>query len=442
MVRLARASDPVQEPPDRFGWTPCELWMPRGFWDRLLFVLTVAAAVPVSAAADEVEDVVKLSRAGVAEETILAFVEAAKGGFRLSADRVLELKRENVPERVIAAMLRRRAVPGDADARTPPAGADVRKDAESHGAGAGAGGDTVGGADRSAGAAGSSPGKAARGDGTAGEVAVRIENAGGADLYVAADAGARAVTVSDAAKEGWTLAKRGSAAFMRLNSGKWEIRWEGAGNGIPFEVRGPGVLIIVNRAASGETEAFYASVFEGKEKKAGGRLAFVRCGRLLEGGKGAAGPAETDGTGRAAGGREEDGGGYRSGAGTEQREGSGSGEPKGEKRKAGDRRDGDREGGGGKDTGGKEGGETPPPERIGGSRPVELEVRVVPRASYFFVASPCVRSYTWYPCAVFPCTCVRIGPRPCVGRFYCEPSLYLSYSRARRHGRVWFGLRL
>ncbi len=378
--------------------------------------LAVLSAAPAFAAADEVEDVVKLAKAGVAEETILSFIEASKGGFQLSADRVLELKRENVPERVIAAMLRRRS--GTAAKSPPPAGRAAGPDAAPT---------AVGAEDIS--------GKATRAEEPAGEVAVRIENAGGADLYVAADAESRIAYISTGAGEGKLPAGRGASAFLRLKRGRCEVRWEGADSGIAFEARGASIMIIVSRAAAGEVEAFYASVYDGDEKKAGGRLALVRGGRLAEDGKSDAGPAAPGGTGRAAGGGGI--GGYRSEPSGDRRDGSAGGDSKDANRDAGERKGEDK-----KDRRGEQGGETPPPERIGWGMPAELEVRLVPRSPYCFAAVPCIRPYAWYPCPVLPSAYVWIGPYLRIGSFCHAPSLNASYFRASRRGWLRLDLRL
>ena len=192
------------------------------------------------AAGDEVEDVIKLSKEGVAEDTILAFVETCKGGFDLNADRILELKRQKVSERVIAAMLRKR-------------GADTLSSQ---------GKPTVD--------------KQARPETAENAVQVGVENTDSKALYVEADEASRVLSVCSSASDGATAVKAGSTANFRIRPGKWEIRWKGEAGGVPLEIGGGGTLIILSRVSTEELEAVYASVFEGSEKKGGGRLVTLR----------------------------------------------------------------------------------------------------------------------------------------------------------------------
>ena len=82
----------------------------------LALVFVAAAAVPAraqaprqSAAAATLTNasVVKLVRAGFREKTVIAIINARPVSFDLSPDRLIELKKAGVPERVILAMLAR-----------------------------------------------------------------------------------------------------------------------------------------------------------------------------------------------------------------------------------------------------------------------------------------------------------------------------------------------
>jgi hypothetical protein len=79
----------------------------------LSFVLVfVAAAVPARAQSGAEEpltnaSVLKLVRAGFREKTVIAIIGARPVSFDLSPDRLVELKKSGVPERVILAMIAR-----------------------------------------------------------------------------------------------------------------------------------------------------------------------------------------------------------------------------------------------------------------------------------------------------------------------------------------------
>lgn len=63
------------------------------------------AAAPLAASADtSKEDILKLAKAGISDEVILAFVRA-NGAPRLSSDDVIELKEAGVSDKVLSAML-------------------------------------------------------------------------------------------------------------------------------------------------------------------------------------------------------------------------------------------------------------------------------------------------------------------------------------------------
>jgi hypothetical protein len=77
-----------------------------------LVLVFVAAAIPARAqgGADEPltnASVLKLVRAGFREKTVIAIIGARPASFDLSPDRLVELKKAGVPERVILAMIAR-----------------------------------------------------------------------------------------------------------------------------------------------------------------------------------------------------------------------------------------------------------------------------------------------------------------------------------------------
>src|ERR671921_194625 len=81
---------------------------------RLICLLLVFAAAAATARAQAQApttltnaSVVKLVRAGFREKTVIAIINARPVSFDLSPDRLIELKKGGVPERVILAMLAR-----------------------------------------------------------------------------------------------------------------------------------------------------------------------------------------------------------------------------------------------------------------------------------------------------------------------------------------------
>ena len=74
-----------------------------------LGVALLAVGCTRAPAAETADDVALLAQKGLGEEVLLAFVDRAEGTFTLSADQIIKLKQATVPEKVIAAMLRKKA---------------------------------------------------------------------------------------------------------------------------------------------------------------------------------------------------------------------------------------------------------------------------------------------------------------------------------------------
>lgn len=86
--------------------------------------IAILAALPLSAAADtSKEDILKLAKAGISDDVILAFVRA-NGAPRLSSDDVIDLKAAGVSDKVLGALLSPRSEPRREDA--PP----IRRESE------------------------------------------------------------------------------------------------------------------------------------------------------------------------------------------------------------------------------------------------------------------------------------------------------------------------
>lgn len=73
-----------------------------------------SSAPPVSKA-----EVVKLAKAGISDEVIIARIKAGGVGSHLSADDLLDLKGSGLSDRVIEAMLSASVVPTDQERQTP-----------------------------------------------------------------------------------------------------------------------------------------------------------------------------------------------------------------------------------------------------------------------------------------------------------------------------------
>jgi len=90
----------------------------RRFLGSFLGVALLAVGCTRAPAAETADDVALLAQKGLGEEVLLAFVERAEGTFTLSADQIIKLKQAGVPEKVIAAMLRKK-VPAPAVQAAP-----------------------------------------------------------------------------------------------------------------------------------------------------------------------------------------------------------------------------------------------------------------------------------------------------------------------------------
>jgi hypothetical protein len=87
----------------------------RCWWPILLGLLTATAIAGMT-----VDDVLRLERAGVSEDVILAKISSQRQGFDLTPDQLIQLKQNHVSERVIRAMLSLPAAPQPAVQRPEP----------------------------------------------------------------------------------------------------------------------------------------------------------------------------------------------------------------------------------------------------------------------------------------------------------------------------------
>ena len=72
------------------------------------FLFLGALLIPVSAAAVTVRDIIELTNAGLADEILIAVIDADRTVFALDKEQILELKRAGVSKAVLIKMLRTR----------------------------------------------------------------------------------------------------------------------------------------------------------------------------------------------------------------------------------------------------------------------------------------------------------------------------------------------
>ena len=75
---------------------------------RALLLLAALGLVPAAAEAVTIRDIIELSKAGLADEVLVAVIDADRTIFTLDADQILELKGAGVSEAVLLKMLRTR----------------------------------------------------------------------------------------------------------------------------------------------------------------------------------------------------------------------------------------------------------------------------------------------------------------------------------------------
>jgi hypothetical protein len=79
--------------------------MKRTFYAVAVLLLTVAATPLFAVQKNLVDDVIRMSKAGVAEESIVEFVQKTDGRFECTADDVIAMSEAGVPKAVIHAMV-------------------------------------------------------------------------------------------------------------------------------------------------------------------------------------------------------------------------------------------------------------------------------------------------------------------------------------------------
>jgi hypothetical protein len=102
----------------QIGWMPKRRLTVRRTIYLFAVLLCLAAAMPLFATQRTlVDDVIRMSQAGVSEETIISFVHNARGRFDVSADDVIAMTSANVSKGVIKVVVDEAAARNDRDYR-------------------------------------------------------------------------------------------------------------------------------------------------------------------------------------------------------------------------------------------------------------------------------------------------------------------------------------
>ncbi|MBI3830851.1 MAG: hypothetical protein HY291_15130 [Planctomycetes bacterium] len=205
--------------------------------------LLLAVFAQTSARAETTEDIIRLSQKGLGEDVLLATVDRSEKGFNLSADDIIKLKQANVSEKVIAAMLRKKAAPAaQAVAPAKPAEqGDVRIEK------------------------------------TGDNGTLNLENVDDRSWTYRFDMATRILWISPAGEEAQKALTPHGGVSLSVPKGAYEVRYAGETSGQAFNVpAGEKALLLFSRVETDEFEGLYVSVFEKGERHGGGRLAVLR----------------------------------------------------------------------------------------------------------------------------------------------------------------------
>ncbi|MCW8128880.1 MAG: hypothetical protein KIS92_00720 [Planctomycetota bacterium] len=207
----------------------------------VLASLMLAVLVQHAARAESTDEIVKLAEKGIGEDVLLAAVDRSDKGFSLTADDIIKLKQAHVPEKVIAAMLRKKPAAAPAGQPAPAEAADVRIE-------------------------------------KAGETGtLNLENVDDRAWAYRFDLASHLLWITPAGEdEKKTMTPHGGVS-LSVPKGAYEVRYAGEASGQVFNVpAGEKALLLFSRVETEEFEGLYVSVFERGERRAGGRLAVLR----------------------------------------------------------------------------------------------------------------------------------------------------------------------
>jgi len=200
--------------------------------------LLLALLIHVGVRAETTEDIVQLSQKGLGEDVLVAAIERSDKGFKLNADDIIRLKQANVPEKVIAIMLRKKpAADGEGVVVIAP-----------------------------------QEGAVAVPNGT-----LNLENVDDKPWSYRLDAGARVLWISPAGEDNQKALAPHGGVSLSAPKGSYVVRYAGDEGSQSFNVTaGDKALLLFSRVETDEFEGLYVSVFEKGERRGGGRLTILR----------------------------------------------------------------------------------------------------------------------------------------------------------------------
>jgi hypothetical protein len=217
----------------------------------ILALMAVCAMASVRAADVSIDDVINLSQRNLAEDVIVAAVEASPGAYNLSADDIIHLKEAKVSDKVIAVMIRHHQGVARAGAPLAPVAPAAVNAAEPVIAAAPAVGNGFG--------------------------VLNIENLDDKVWSYSYEPDTQTIWFSAAAEDGRGNVQPHSGISVRMPTGAYTVRYNGQDQGQKVSVFGnEKSLLMVSRVETAEVEALYVSVFERGERKASGRLVTLR----------------------------------------------------------------------------------------------------------------------------------------------------------------------
>jgi len=202
--------------------------------------------------AETTDDIVSMANKGVGEEIILATVGRSRTSFNLSAQDIVKLKEQKVPDKVVMAMLRHKgAAPAAVAAEQAPEVRVAPKAAPV----------------QTAGATG----------------ILNIENLDDRTWSYRFDPATRTIWISPASADGQGNVEPKGGLNLRMPAGSFDVVYNGQTAGQPVTVFGDDAsLITLSRVQTKDLEALYVTVFERGERKASGKLATLRSGGGVE----------------------------------------------------------------------------------------------------------------------------------------------------------------
>ncbi|HYG77718.1 MAG TPA: hypothetical protein VEK08_22120 [Planctomycetota bacterium] len=225
---------------------------------RAALLAAILFSLASTARAETVDDILAMSAKGVGEEILLTTVEQSKTGFTLNAQDVIRLKEKKVPDKVIMAMLKKRAAanPGLVAVAPAPAPAPAAVPAPAP-------------------VAEPAPAKPARP--AAANGILNIENLDDKTWSYKFEPATGTIWISPASADGQGNIEPHGGLSLRMPLGTFDVVYNGQTTGQPVTVHGEDKsLIMLSRVDTKDLEALYVTVFEKGERKTSGKLVTLR----------------------------------------------------------------------------------------------------------------------------------------------------------------------